>query len=339
MIIQNGEVVAQSSQFSLAPVEVTVATVDLGRVRSYRSSHSRNIQAARQPEYPQVECDLALCRPGADMFLSDKVIATEVPIKILSPMEEIYMATAVYLWQYLVRSSSAGFFLALSGGLDSSTVALFVYGMARLVLRSIKDGQQSTLQDLRRVVGVANYSPASPEDIVSKLLHTCFMSTVNSSAETRSSMCLAESRAGRRLGAPDRAVVKRSGLTTRHSGAKRLAEHIGAYHTDISIDEAVEAHESIIRQALGGFKPRFLVEGGTSSENLAKQNIQARNRMVVAYELAQLSTQARGLPRAGAALLVLGSGNVDGGLAAQVDGGDGTALTTRQRTCAATTPR
>jgi hypothetical protein len=33
--------------------------------------------------------------------------------------------------------------------------------------------------------------------------------------------------------------------------------------------------------------------------------------MIVAYELAQLSTTARNLPRAGAALLVLGSGNVD----------------------------
>ena len=65
-------------------------------------------------------------------------------------------------------------------------------------------------------------------------------------------------------------------------------------------------------QALGGFKPRYSVEGGSWGENMAKQNIQARNRMVVAYELAQLSTQARGLPRAGTPLLVLGSGNVDG---------------------------
>lgn len=36
------------------------------------------------------------------------------------------------------------------------------------------------------------------------------------------------------------------------------------------------------------------------------------DRLVVAYELAQLSTTARKLPRAGASLLVLGSGNVDG---------------------------
>jgi len=74
----------------------------------------------------------------------------------------------------------------------------------------------------------------------------------------------------------------------------------------------ITAHESLVGEAFGGFKPKYAVEGGTTSENLAKQNIQARNRLVISYELAQLSTQARGLPRAGASLLVLGSGNVDG---------------------------
>lgn len=186
MIIQNGEVLAQSSQFSLLPVEVTVAIVDLGRVRSYRTSHSRNVQAARQPEYPRVECDITLGRPSSAVFLSDEVITKEVPIKLLDPMEEIHLATSVYLWQYLVRSSSAGFFLALSGGLDSSTVALFVYGMCKLVFKSIRNGEESTLRDLRKVVGLKDYDPKSPEEIVSKLFHTCFMGTVNSSGETRS---------------------------------------------------------------------------------------------------------------------------------------------------------
>jgi len=187
MIIQNGEVLAQSSQFSLLPVEVIVATVDLGRVRSYRTSHSRNVQAAQQPEYPRVECNITLSRPSSEIFLSDKVIATEIPIKLLDPMEEIHLATSVYLWQYLVRSSGAGFFLALSGGLDSSTVALFVLGMCKLVLRSIQNGEESTLQDLRTVVGLKDYTPKTPQEIVSKLFHTCFMGTVNSSKETRSS--------------------------------------------------------------------------------------------------------------------------------------------------------
>lgn len=187
MIIQNGEVLAQSSQFSLLPVEVIVATVDLGRVRSYRTSHARNVQAAKQPEYPRVQCDIILSRPSAELFLSDKVITPEIQIRLLHPMEEIHLATSVYLWQYLVRSSSAGFFLALSGGLDSSTVALFVLGMCKTVLKSIQNGEESTLQDLRKAVGLKDYTPKSAEDIVSKLLHTCFMGTVNSSEETRSS--------------------------------------------------------------------------------------------------------------------------------------------------------
>ncbi|KAH7324480.1 glutamine-dependent NAD(+) synthetase [Stachybotrys elegans] len=280
MIIQNGEVLAQSSQFSLLPVEVTVATVDLGRVRSYRSSHSRNLQAAQQLEYPRIECDVTLSRPSSEIYLSNAEIATERPIQLLEPMEEIQLATAVYLFQYLTRTSSPGFFLALSGGADSSTVALFVYGMCKLVYKSIQKGEESTLKDLRRVVGIPDYTPESPKEIVSKILHTCYMGTVNSSEETR-------------------------------SRAKRLSAEIGAYHTDLDIDKVVIAHESLIADAFGGFQPKFEVEGGTAGESLAKQNIQARNRLVVSYELAQLSTQARGLPRAGSALLVLGSGNVD----------------------------
>lgn len=280
MVIQNGEVLAQGSQFSLAPVEVTVATVDIERVRSYRSSISRNVQAARQPDFPRVECDLVLSHPTEDIWLSNQPeISHPIKLKILDPMEEIYASTAVFLWQYLTRTNSAGFFLALSGGLDSASVALFVYGMARLVITSINNGESTTLQDLRRVTGDKNFTPTKPQEIVSRLLHTCYMGTVNSSKETE-------------------------------SRSKRLSETLGAYHSNISIDETVTAHEAMVYKALD-FKPKYTIEGGSPSENLARQNIQARSRMVIAYSLAQLSTTARKMPRAGSALLVLGSGNVD----------------------------
>ncbi|KAL2433585.1 Glutamine-dependent NAD(+) synthetase [Exophiala dermatitidis] len=280
MILINGKVLEQGSQFSLAPVEVIVATIDIEEVRSFRCSISRNVQGAAQPEYPRVEFDFRLCRPVDEVILSDTLkISREKELRILDPMSEIWMSTSVYLWQYLTRTNSAGFFLSLSGGLDSSTVALFVHGMARLVLRSIELGEENTLADLRRVTGLPDLVPKSPEEIVNLLLTTCYQGTVNSSDETR-------------------------------SRAKRLAERLGAYHLDISIDEAVEAHQSIIRNALQ-FTPRYSVEGGTPAENLALQNVQARNRMVVQYSLAQLATTARKLPRAGSALLVLTSGNVD----------------------------
>lgn len=55
-------------------------------------------------------------------------------------------------------------------------------------------------------------------------------------------------------------------------------------------------------------KPQFKTHGGSITENLALQNIQARSRMVLSYFLSQLLAWTRG--RTGG-LLVLGSANVD----------------------------
>lgn len=280
MIVCNGRVFGQSRQFSLRNVEVLTATIDLETIRSHRSSISRNVQGAAQPDYIRVESDLYLGLPAEEVVRSEIVqLSQQVSLNVPGPMEEIYMAEAVFLFQYLTRSSAAGFFLALSGGLDSATVALFVYGMARAVLSAIQDGDESALSELQRITGEKDFVPQAPEEIVSRLLHTCFMGTVHSGEHTR-------------------------------SRARRLAERIGAFHTDINIDDTVSAHEAIIKKALD-FEPRFQVEGGSVAENLAKQNVQARNRMVASYELAQLSTTARKLPRAGSSLLVLTSNNVD----------------------------
>ncbi|KAJ2968845.1 hypothetical protein NUW58_g10129 [Xylaria curta] len=151
--------------------------------------------------------------------------------------------------------------------------------MAKVVLRSIKTGSQNTLDDLRRITGLKDLVPKSPEEIVNLLLTTCYTGTVNSSEETR-------------------------------SRADRLAEKLGAYHMSISIDEVVQANMAVVENALD-FTPKYSIEGGSRAENLALQNIQARSRLVVQYSLAQLATTARKLPRAGSALLVLTSGNAD----------------------------
>jgi NAD+ synthase (glutamine-hydrolysing) len=57
--------------------------------------------------------------------------------------------------------------------------------------------------------------------------------------------------------------------------------------------------------------PRYVVHGGSNTEDLALQNIQARLRMVTAYLFAQLLPWAR---YGKGFLLVLGSANVDEGL-------------------------
>ena len=91
--------------------------------------------------------------------------------------------------------------------------------------------------------------------------------------------------------------------------ARTLAKEIGANHHDTNIDHIFGSFKGLFTEATG-FEPKFKVYGGGNTENLALQNIQARARMVVAYNFAQLlPTQRWGEGSGG--LLVLGSANVD----------------------------
>lgn len=51
------------------------------------------------------------------------------------------------------KAKAGGFFLALSGGLDSCTVALMVYNMCVVVYKEIKEQKREyVLADLREIV-------------------------------------------------------------------------------------------------------------------------------------------------------------------------------------------
>ena len=275
LIAVNGAVVAQGSQFSPRDVEVVTATVDLEDVRSYRAAFvSRMYQASETPSVPRVDADFALTHRGYDR-------APTLPIDVHyhTPEEEIALGPACWLWDYLRRSGTNGFFLPLSGGADSSSVAAIVGSMCQLVAQEAADGNEQVIADARRIAGEpvdGSYAPTDPQQFARRIFHTCYMGTENSSRETRQ-------RAG------------------------DLAEQIGAYHLNVNIDSAVAAMLRLFT-TLTGKTPRFKVHGGSNTENLALQNVQARLRMVTAYLMAQLLPWARG--RSGA-LLVLGTSNVD----------------------------
>jgi NAD+ synthase (glutamine-hydrolysing) len=174
---------------------------------------------------------------------------------------------------------ASGYFLPLSGGADSSSVCALVGIMCDLVFKAVQDGDHTVLTDLKRIVGKTNdvgWTPKSPQDIASCVLHTCYMGTVNSSLATR-------------------------------TRAANLAIEVGTYHSSINIDAAVSAVITVFAAAFSR-TPNFISNGGTLTEDLSLQNIQARLRMVFAYFLAQLLPWVR--DRKGF-LLVLGSANVD----------------------------
>ncbi|KAH9839955.1 glutamine-dependent NAD synthetase with GAT domain-containing protein [Rhodofomes roseus] len=284
IIAVNGHVIAQGSQFSLQDVEVVTATIDIEDVRAHRAASSRSMQAAGAERYQRIEVDWALSggkfgvredgEPG-DLAMTDR----RFEVRFHKPEEEIALGPACWLWDYLRRSRTQGYFVPLSGGIDSCATSVIVYSMCRLVADAAKNDDEQVIADARRIVGEPEdsaYVPTDAREFCNRIFHTCYMGTENSSTETR----------GR---------------------AKELAEAIGSYHTDLNMDTLVTAVRNLF-SFVTGVKPQFRAHGGSPAENLALQNIQARLRMVIAYLFAQLLPWVRG--RSGG-LLVLGSANVD----------------------------
>ncbi|XP_066504175.1 glutamine-dependent NAD(+) synthetase [Hoplias malabaricus] len=272
MIAINGDLVAQGAQFSLDDVEVISATLDLEDVRSYRGERCHPHMDYEHKPYQRIKVDFSLS-DSRDIYLP-----THQPVDWVfhSPEEEISLGPACWLWDYLRRSGQAGFLLPLSGGVDSSSSACIVYSMCVQVCQAVRDGNVQVLEDVQRLVYDPSYRPEDPRELCGRLFTTCYMASENSSVDTR-------------------------------NRAKDLATQIGSNHLNINIDMAVKGLLGIFCMVMGKM-PKFCVNGGSSRENLALQNVQARVRMILAYLFAQLCLWARGRP---GGLLVLGSANVD----------------------------
>jgi len=94
------------------------------------------------------------------------------------------MGPPMWMWDYLRRSGARGFFLPLSGGADSASVAGMVASMAQMLIKSIQNGNTDALNDLRRIVGNKDFTPTKYQDIVNQIFVTSYLSTKNSGKET-----------------------------------------------------------------------------------------------------------------------------------------------------------
>lgn len=77
------------------------------------------------------------------------------------------LGPACWLWDYLRRSKTSGFFLPLSGGIDSCATATIVASMCRLVVKSCAKGDKQTIADARQVTGETaetGYIPTDPQE-------------------------------------------------------------------------------------------------------------------------------------------------------------------------------
>ncbi|KAJ7281635.1 hypothetical protein C8J57DRAFT_1298220 [Mycena rebaudengoi] len=193
MIAVNGRIVAQGSQFSLNDVEVVSATIDIEDVRAHRAKSSRSMQAASSEPYHRVEVPFALTSGKFDIVREEDMYgllsgSRPFEVRYHKPEEEIALGPACWLWDYLRRSRTQGYFIPLSGGIDSCATAVIVFSMCRLVAEAARRGDQQVIGDARRIAGEpvdSDYIPSDPREFANRIFHTCYMGTENSSAETR----------------------------------------------------------------------------------------------------------------------------------------------------------
>ncbi len=130
--------------------------------------------------------------------------------------QEFVQATSLALFDYLRKSTSQGFVLSLSGGADSSTIAILV---SEMVKRGVAElGLANFLKKSGINLTITSSEPV--KEIIGRLLTTAYQGTVNSTKDTLES-------------------------------AKFLAESIGATFYHWNIDEEIVSYTGKIEKAIG----------------------------------------------------------------------------------------
>jgi len=280
LVCINGETVAIGQQFGIFDVEVVVATVALVDVRNHRSGiPSRGIQAMSAPSVPRVEAlYFNVTTPRQSLVTPVTLALPTGSVRQFVEAEEFGYSAASYLWDYLRRSNMPGYFLALSGGVDSAASAACVSIMCQMLMDKIDAGDSKTYDELCRTVRDRDFAPKTHKDIANKLFFCVYMGTIYSTGET-------------------------------FNRASALASEIGCTFANMDIEPIVKSFGEVYAKT---FQHELDISRQNSQENIACQNIQARSRMVMAYLCAQmLPVTGQREKRWPGSLLVLGSGNLD----------------------------
>ena len=101
LVAINGEIVAQGPQFTLNEVNVTVATVDLDDVTSYRSNTgSRGPQVERGGNYPRFHVPVSVC-------CSSYPLSRPTRVHYYMPEEEIMLGVSILGFVVIVLCNCA----------------------------------------------------------------------------------------------------------------------------------------------------------------------------------------------------------------------------------------
>ena len=216
MIASNGVIVARSKRFSYADGYCLVHDIDLDDSRAGKLEN-RNI-------HQKVESSVI-----SSVVEGEKLPSLEKSVKITSPRYkkrdevssnfswEFMQAVSLGLFDYMRKSRSFGYTLSLSGGCDSSAVAVLVAQSISMAIEEI--GAKEFAKNIH-LEWKSEYESFASKDWVGLLLTTVYQATKNSGEIT-------------------------------FNAAKELAAELGAKFHAVDIDKQVESYLSSAEAMIG----------------------------------------------------------------------------------------
>jgi NAD+ synthase (glutamine-hydrolysing) len=186
---ENGKLKELSEPFHLGEVQVTPITININSVRTFRiNNKSFQKMSHGAAVIPRVHVDLAIANNSEEYVYDNPIHREDLKRKRATyEFEHASFEPSYFLWDVLRKSKARGYFLAMSGGLDSCAVALIVYNMCYLLYNQINHKPQSKelLGELQKILKDKEYEPESAKEMCGKLLYTVYLATENSSDETK----------------------------------------------------------------------------------------------------------------------------------------------------------
>ncbi|KAL3108183.1 hypothetical protein niasHT_016374 [Heterodera trifolii] len=206
-IAQDGKLYGQIDQFDIEETAVCSCTLNLDNSVAYRAKiASLCQQSSKVVPMPCVRCDALLL--ADTLAVGGGALSRPISVEQRTNVEELCHAPAAWLWHYLRRSGMSGFFLPLSGGQDSVSVALMVRLMCEKVCAAVTKNSDS---DDPAYFLCGERVPTDPAILCARILFTSFMASSNSSEMTKAL-------------------------------AAGIAKDIGATHSNINIDGIVQSY-------------------------------------------------------------------------------------------------
>lgn len=213
-LAQSGVITHRGPRFSLQDGHVTVADVDMAWIRARKSAGWS--EGADDGDAIVSSHQIVVGTAVVPIVEPSPPLALEAGDEFSSPFDEFLQAETLALWDYLHKSRAKGYVVSLSGGCDSSAVAVLIGHMVARALTELGASEMSRRLDITAPVRGAD----DARSWIHQILTLAYQATAHSGPVTE-------------------------------AAAQELATALGARYHRIDVQPVVAAYRAEAEKALG----------------------------------------------------------------------------------------